>query len=355
MSRYLFVTWWGGGNVTPVRVLSRWLVDAGHTVTVLGPERLRDECASAGAAYVAQAGGFTASAEELDGMLSGDPALDAVVVDFMLPELLAVAEASGRPWAPLVHTLASSVLSGASSNTTAFASLDAVNDRRRSLGLPPADRDAELLERAAMVLVAGPRAVDRPHGSGADVRYLGAVVEPAGPDAGWSPPGRPLVVASLGTTPMDEVPVLERVLGALADFPASVAATVGEHATPSVIAAPSNATVTGFVRHAAMLPHADAVVCHAGLGTVTNALTFGVPLLCLPLGRDQHDNAARVEELGAGIQLPADAPRIAVDEAVRRLLDDRSYRDAARGVARSIAAESAPDRAVGTLEALAGG
>ena len=43
-----------------------------------------------------------------------------------------------------------------------------------------------------------------------------------------------------------------------------------------------------------MFPDAAAVVTHAGHGTIMRALAHGIPLLCLPMGRDQDDNAARV-------------------------------------------------------------
>ena len=61
---------------------------------------------------------------------------------------------------------------------------------------------------------------------------------------------------------------------------------------------------TRFVPHGEVLPHASLVVTHAGMGTVMSALSHGVPLLCLPLGRDQFFNAAMVERLGAGRALP---------------------------------------------------
>ncbi len=50
----------------------------------------------------------------------------------------------------------------------------------------------------------------------ANVRHVGPVLEPEGPDAGWLPPARSLVVVSMGTTDMGEAPVLQRVLDALA-------------------------------------------------------------------------------------------------------------------------------------------
>ncbi len=52
-----------------------------------------------------------------------------------------------------------------------------------------------------------------------------------------------------------------------------------------------------------MLPGAALIVTHAGVGTMLEAMAAGVPAAYLPLGRDQHDNAALGEELGAGVAL----------------------------------------------------
>ena len=45
------------------------------------------------------------------------------------------------------------------------------------------------------------------------------------------------------------------------------------------------------------------MVTHAGLGSVAGAMTFGVPLVCMPVERDQPLNAQRVTDLGAGVAL----------------------------------------------------
>jgi UDP:flavonoid glycosyltransferase YjiC (YdhE family) len=73
------------------------------------------------------------------------------------------------------------------------------------------------------------------------------------------------------------------------------------------------------------------------------ALAHGVPLLVLPLGRDQAFNAGRVEDLGAGIRLPLHAPADQVRAAIRTLLTDASFRAAALGAAERIATGQ-PDR-----------
>jgi UDP:flavonoid glycosyltransferase YjiC (YdhE family) len=81
------------------------------------------------------------------------------------------------------------------------------------------------------------------------------------------------------------------------------------------------------------MPHAAAMVCHGGFGTVRMALASGVPMVVLPLFADQPHNARRVAALGAGIALergPAGVAELA--EAVEVLLDDASYRAAAARV-----------------------
>jgi UDP:flavonoid glycosyltransferase YjiC (YdhE family) len=79
-----------------------------------------------------------------------------------------------------------------------------------------------------------------------------------------------------------------------------------------------------------------------------------VPVVVLPLGRDQLDNAARVQHHGAGVRLKPKAKPEAIAAAVRRVLDEPSYRVAAERLAAAIAAETARDQAAEELEGLAG-
>ena len=46
---------------------------------------------------------------------------------------------------------------------------------------------------------------------------------------------------------------------------------------------------------------AAAVVTHGGHGTMIKALAAGVPVVAMPMGRDQNDNAARLEASGAPV------------------------------------------------------
>jgi UDP:flavonoid glycosyltransferase YjiC (YdhE family) len=74
-----------------------------------------------------------------------------------------------------------------------------------------------------------------------------------------------------------------------------------------------------------------AVVTHAGMSTVAMALAAGVPMVCVPQGRDQPLNALRVAEVGAGLQVATDAPPELVARAVGAVLSEGQYRSTAQG------------------------
>jgi UDP:flavonoid glycosyltransferase YjiC (YdhE family) len=59
----------------------------------------------------------------------------------------------------------------------------------------------------------------------------------------------------------------------------------------------------------------------------------------LPNGRDQGDNAARVEAKGAGLQLPPAASEVEIAAAVNRLIKEPQFRAAARRVGDAIMAD----------------
>jgi MGT family glycosyltransferase len=200
------------------------------------------------------------------------------------------------------------------------ASLDAVNDVRGRLGLAAVARLGDLVDRAAVAMVTCPRELDAPAADlGPNVRYVGPVLEPT-EGGSFGVVDQPEVVVSMGTTDMDETAVLERVLAALADLPVSVLATVGDHLDPAAVNAPANAVVARYVPHGSILPKARLLVCHAGLGGVLAALTHGVPILCLPLGRDQPANAAQVDRTGVGRALSPDASVADIRDAASALL-----------------------------------
>ncbi|GAA1967771.1 glycosyltransferase [Amycolatopsis minnesotensis] len=149
------------------------------------------------------------------------------------------------------------------------------------------------------------------------------------------------VYVTSGTTHNTRPGVLEAMIGALREERVNVVATIGRDGDRERFGAqPAHVRIEHFVPQERLLPHVDAVVCHAGAGTVLGALAHGVPLVTTPLATDQFDAADQVGRAGAGVVAEASAD--AVRDAVGTVLADRSFREAAGAVAARIAAMPSP-------------
>ena len=82
------------------------------------------------------------------------------------------------------------------------------------------------------------------------------------------------------------------------------------------------------------MPRAAVVVTHGGHGTVIKSLAAGVPLVVLPHGRDQADNAARIVARHAGVKVSRTSKPAKIAAAICGVLDDPSFADNARGARR---------------------
>jgi MGT family glycosyltransferase len=161
------------------------------------------------------------------------------------------------------------------------------------------------------------------------------------------------VLLSLSTTLQGQADVLPRLLGGLAALPIRLLLTLGGVVAPGSVPVPDNATVRGYIPHGPVLPHMAMVVTHAGMSSVATALAAGLPMVCVPQGRDQPLNAARVDEIGAGLSLPADARGQEVADAVRTVLADDRFRAAAQRLAASAASVGHGELAADLVDAVA--
>jgi UDP:flavonoid glycosyltransferase YjiC (YdhE family) len=320
VASFLFVPLDAGGNVNPFLALGEELQARGHTVRAAVPDALRERFVDAGLAVHAHPGPVP-SPDDVLAAAAGADLPDVVVVDYMATPALVGARALGRPTVALVHTLYLDLLIGGAPMPMGVVSdIAALNDQRSRHGLASVGGFAELLGEVDLVLVTAPRELDGPGTPPANVRYGGILFQSAGPDTGWSPPPGedPLVVVSMGTAGQGGSSVLQRVLDALGGSAVRGWVSLPSYVAPNELSVPDNVILSGYVRHAAVMPHADLLVTHAGLGSIGAALTFGVPMVCIPEDRDQPVNAAAVARLGAGQQLFSDASPTAIREAVAR-------------------------------------
>jgi MGT family glycosyltransferase len=234
--------------------------------------------------------------------------------------------------------------------------LDELNEVRRANGLEPIASVLENFERADRLLLATSRAFEyESFTPPPNVRLVGPRLDDPAWAGDWTPPegDAPLVLVGMSSTFMDHADALQRVTSALGTLPVRGLVTTGPAIPVATIDAPPNVTVVERAPHSEILRHTKAIVTHAGHGTVLKALAAGVPVVALPLGRDQLDNAARVAHHGAGLRLKPTATPKAIAKAVRRVLEEPSFSEAAERIAAAIAVETAQDRAAAELEALA--
>jgi UDP:flavonoid glycosyltransferase YjiC (YdhE family) len=209
--------------------------------------------------------------------------------------------------------------------------LDAI---RAKIGLRP-DPDLDMLNCAPYFTLTPAELEDPAHPSPAQAMRFREEDEPARPlPDWWNGTQWPLVYLTFGSVAptMDVFPGLYRdALDALALLPVRVLVTVGRDRDPRELGpvAP-NVHVARWIPQADVMPHTAAMVCHGGSGTVRAALAAGVPTVVVPLFADQPYNAERVAGLGAGLAFKGTT---GLADAVRRLLVDPSYREAAQRIA----------------------
>lgn len=190
-------------------------------------------------------------------------------------------------------------------------------------------------------------------------RYPASADERAELPPEWWPDARaPLVYVTFGSIAagIGFFPDLYRaVLVALADLPVRVLLTLGEAGDPEQLGSlPSNVHVERWWPQEQIVPHATAMIGHGGFGTTLLGLSVGIPMVVVPLfASDQFATARRIQAVGAGVAVedgPVEPRR--VRDALELMLDDRTYRVAARRLADEMARLPDPSTCVAILEDL---
>jgi MGT family glycosyltransferase len=219
-----------------------------------------------------------------------------------------------------------------------------VNEALTRHGLEPTDDLFSLVDRCERVLVLTSPSFDLPFPDlPANVRYVGPQLEDpavALDGAEWRVPGDdPLVLVGMSSVYQDQADALTRVAQALGRLPIRGLVTTGGGVDPDQVDAPPNVRVLRWAPHSEVFNEAAAVVTHCGHGTAIKALAAGVPMVCMPQGRDQRDVALRVRRLGAGVTIGKRTSVEGIARAVEQVLGRRGYREAAERFALVLEAE----------------
>jgi UDP:flavonoid glycosyltransferase YjiC (YdhE family) len=206
-----------------------------------------------------------------------------------------------------------------------------LNGARERVGLPPLAEVHGGISRQLAIVATFPQLEYPRHEDWPGMRVTGPLLweQPFG-DVELPPGDGPLVLVAPSTSQDPEHRLVRAALEGLAGERVRVLATTNRREPEEPLQVPANARLVDWVSYARTMPLCDAVVCHAGHGTLVRALASGVPVVACPHAGDMAENAARVRWAGAGVSLPRrfTTPR-GVRLAVRRLLAEPRYRQRA--------------------------
>ena len=315
--RVLMVHWDGAGNQPPQRALARELVRRGHEVHVLSHDSVGNRARSDGAIFhsLGTARQYSDSDHIGDGLgelkaiadicwlspayandfltVARAIAPDIMLIDNTLISVQAVAADLDIPTAVMAH------------NIYAPETTDGMFAMIASPGATALFERAKAFVAAQSLIVVPSYAAFNPIADrGPAVRHVGPIREPV-EAASWPRrfPDRPFVLVSLSTSFQNQAETLQRICDGLARLDVEALVTTGPNMRPELFTVCDHVELRDFVSHDEILPSADLVITHCGHGTVMAAAGAGVPMVCLPMGRDQPFVASRVEALGLGRSL----------------------------------------------------
>ncbi|WP_344535457.1 macrolide family glycosyltransferase [Streptomyces albiaxialis] len=290
-----------------------------------------------------------------------DPA-DLYLYDIGAYAARALAEAQGRPllqlsptfvaWRGYEEEVAAHLrrLPGADAYRAAFA------DWLARCGATTTDPDV-FAGPPGRSLALIPRAM-QPHADRVDtdvVTFVGLCSGPRATRESWTRPegAARVLLVSLGTQYTRQPEFYRNCVAAFGGLPGwHVVLQIGEHTDPAALGpVPDSVEVRSWVPQSAILEEADAFVTHAGMGGSGEGLCTATPMIAVPQGAEQFQNADRLVELGVACRIDTpDATPEALRAALMELTGSAEVARRARELRAHALAEGGTPRAVSLIE-----
>ncbi len=171
----------------------------------------------------------------------------------------------------------------------------------------------------------------------------------------WEQVRHPVVVyVSLGTLFNTDTTFYRNCFEAFQGEDLQVIMSVGANVSPlSLGAGAPNFIVQSYAPQLEVLARASAFVTHGGMNSVSESLSYGVPVAVIPQMGEQEFVGRRVEDLGAGLYLAkAEVTAEKLRDAVRRLLAEDHFRRQAALVRESFQSAGGVARAADIIKSL---
>lgn len=152
--------------------------------------------------------------------------------------------------------------------------------------------------------------------------FVGPLVErrPREGDTEVPSASRSLAYISFGTIFNRDISLLKTISRIVSEAGWTVVVSLGDPNSEMSGHWPPDVQVYPFVDQMAVLAQARLVVTHGGMGSVSEALAHGIPLVVVPQSVDQYLVGRRVVELGAGVMVDAKASTDEWDSALKRVV-----------------------------------
>lgn len=317
--RILMVNLPFAGHTNPTLPLAKALAAAGHEVSYINAECMRSRIEATGATFLPYRNYPAAPTEDEKKKGSFRACWDTAMrmkgqVDLLIYEMFfypgfTLAEQLGVPCVRQFSQPAWSVegwLKRPFRFRMAAQLLDqqimSGDDRRHMDQVDRSLSGAGMNDRPALNIVYLPEEMQDCRGDfGDDYVFILPPAEDAAQDdfLPWAELARPIVYVSMGSI-MSDRGFCRQVVKGLGGRDMTVILNTGRIDPASLGTLPANVRAYSFVPQVQVLRHADVFATHCGMNSANEALTAGVPMVCLPVMNDQIGNAARLVELGVG-------------------------------------------------------
>jgi zeaxanthin glucosyltransferase len=230
-----------------------------------------------------------------------------------------------------------------------------VNQHRENWNLPKYKTRNDMFSKLAQIAQV-PRAFDFPRKElPPSFHYTGPLHTPESradvPFPFENLTGQPLIYASLGTLQNRMGRVFQAIVDSCRDLDVQLVLSIGGGDAGLLENVPRTTIVVEFAPQLELLRRADLTITHAGMNTTMEALSQGVPLVCLPVTNDQPAIAARVAWTKTGLVVPL--KRLSTGRlrsAVTQVLEDETFRQNARKMQAAIEEAGGLPRAAEIVE-----
>ncbi|WP_242063271.1 glycosyltransferase [Nostoc sp. FACHB-892] len=164
--------------------------------------------------------------------------------------------------------------------------------------------------------------------------------------------GQPMIYASLGSVQNTKEAVFRCIAAACKGLDVQLVIAHGggmsEEAVRSLSGSP---LVVEYAPQPDILAHASLTITHAGMNTTLDSLSYGVPVVAIPITFEQPGTAARIHSTGVGEVISLEKLNISnLRSAIKRVLTKNSYKNNARRIQQSIQLSGGVKRAANIIE-----